>query len=185
MSVQSEINRIKGNVTAALAKIAEKGVTVPDGANSDNLEALIEAISAGGGGYEVTCGIITPAEDTESLSFAHGLSKAPSFVHIFLPAGYSVTTYANTLRTMYYRFGAGSSVNEKFDSYTSRGSTSYYYHENSLLASDDDFIVDDSTVIAPACSFHSATAQVRKWLSGKPYLWICIGGYLLHLPLII
>lgn len=49
MSVQSEINRIKGNVTASLAKIAEKGVTVPDGANSDNLAPLIESIEAGGG----------------------------------------------------------------------------------------------------------------------------------------
>ena len=47
MSVQSEINRIKGNVTAALAKIAEKGVTVPEGANSDNLAALVEAIEGG------------------------------------------------------------------------------------------------------------------------------------------
>ena len=71
MSVQSEINRIKGNVTAALAKIAEKGVTVPDGANSDNLAALIEAISAGGGmetifNHKWEYGSFTPAEDITS-----------------------------------------------------------------------------------------------------------------------
>ena len=72
MSVQSEINRIKGNVTAALAKIAEKGVTVPDGANSDNLEALIESSEAGGGGvqlqynrlYPAATGTFTPAART-------------------------------------------------------------------------------------------------------------------------
>lgn len=32
---------VQTNVTAALAKIAEKGVTVPDGSTSDDLETLI------------------------------------------------------------------------------------------------------------------------------------------------
>ena len=49
MSIQSEITRISANVTAALAAIARKGVTVPSGSNSDDLEDLIDAISAGGG----------------------------------------------------------------------------------------------------------------------------------------
>ena len=50
MSVQAQIDRISSNVTAALAKIAEKGVTVPSMANSDDLAELIAAIEAGGGG---------------------------------------------------------------------------------------------------------------------------------------
>lgn len=54
MSVQTEIDRISGNVTAALAAIAEKGVTVPDGSNSDALHELILSIQAGGGGDSVT-----------------------------------------------------------------------------------------------------------------------------------
>ena len=56
MSVQAQIDRISSNVTAALAKIAEKGVTVPSMANSDDLAELIAAIEAGGsgGGGEVT-----------------------------------------------------------------------------------------------------------------------------------
>ena len=53
MSVQTQIDRIDGNVKKALAKIAEKGVSVAADANSDDLEALIAAIEAGGGG-EVT-----------------------------------------------------------------------------------------------------------------------------------
>ena len=53
MSVQTQIDRIDGNVKKALAKIAEKGVSVSADANSDDLEALIAAIEAGGGG-EVT-----------------------------------------------------------------------------------------------------------------------------------
>ena len=56
MSVQAQIDRISSNVTAALAKIAEKGVTVPSMANSDDLAELIAAIEVGGsgGGGEVT-----------------------------------------------------------------------------------------------------------------------------------
>lgn len=54
MSIQTQIDRISGNVSAALSAIAEKGVTVPDGSNSDALADLILSIEAGGGGDSVT-----------------------------------------------------------------------------------------------------------------------------------
>lgn len=44
MSIASQISRIAGNVSAALLKIASKGVTVPTGANSDDLANLIDEI---------------------------------------------------------------------------------------------------------------------------------------------
>lgn len=72
MSVQSEITRISGNVTAALAAIADKGVTVPDGSTSDALAGLIASIEAGGylptlpDGYALECGIYIPATDITS-----------------------------------------------------------------------------------------------------------------------
>ena len=44
MSIASQISRIAGNVSAALLKIASKGVTVPTGANSDDLADLIDEI---------------------------------------------------------------------------------------------------------------------------------------------
>lgn len=50
MSIQTQIDRISGNVSAALSAIAEKGVTVPDGSNSDALAELITSIKQGGGG---------------------------------------------------------------------------------------------------------------------------------------
>ena len=50
MSISSEINRISGNVSDALDAIADKGVTVPSGATSDDLADLIAQISGGGGG---------------------------------------------------------------------------------------------------------------------------------------
>ena len=44
MSIASQISRIAGNVSAALLKIASKGVIVPTGANSDDLADLIDEI---------------------------------------------------------------------------------------------------------------------------------------------
>lgn len=44
MSVQTQIERLTANVAAALEAIAAKGVTVPAGANSDNLAELIMLI---------------------------------------------------------------------------------------------------------------------------------------------
>ena len=48
MSIQSEITRISGNVADALTAIAAKGVTVPQGSNSDDLATLIAQIEGGG-----------------------------------------------------------------------------------------------------------------------------------------
>lgn len=50
-NLETKIQRIQTNVTAALAKIAEKGVTVPEGSTSDDLEGLIESIPTVGGEY--------------------------------------------------------------------------------------------------------------------------------------
>lgn len=47
MSISSEITRISGNVSDALTAIANKGVTVPSGSNSDDLADLIGQISTG------------------------------------------------------------------------------------------------------------------------------------------
>ena len=47
MSIQSEINRISGNVSSALSAIADKGVSVPAGAKSDDLATLIGQVETG------------------------------------------------------------------------------------------------------------------------------------------
>lgn len=47
MSIQSEITRLSGNVSDALDAIEAKGVTIPTGANSDDLADLIGQISSG------------------------------------------------------------------------------------------------------------------------------------------
>lgn len=60
MSIQSEINRISGNVADALTAIANKGVTVPSGSNSDDLATLIGQIQQGGGGAGAISIVDTP-----------------------------------------------------------------------------------------------------------------------------
>ena len=46
MSIQTQIDRLSANVTAALDAIASKGITVPAGSNSDNLASLIMEIGS-------------------------------------------------------------------------------------------------------------------------------------------
>lgn len=47
MSISSEITRISDNVSGALDAIESKGVTIPTGANSDDLPSLISSIKTG------------------------------------------------------------------------------------------------------------------------------------------
>ena len=45
MSIQSEIDRISGNVQDTISAIRQTGVAVPSGANSDNLPSLAAALA--------------------------------------------------------------------------------------------------------------------------------------------
>lgn len=45
MSIQSEINRINSNVQSALNAVADTGVSVPEGANSNNLPVAVSALA--------------------------------------------------------------------------------------------------------------------------------------------
>lgn len=83
MSVQSEITRLSDNVTAALAAIAGKGVTVPDGSNSDSLAALIAAIEAGGGSAKFASGSFTPESNHTVADVEHGLGEIPNVYAVF------------------------------------------------------------------------------------------------------
>ena len=49
MSIQSEIDRIKGNVAGAYAAVSGMGGAVPTAQNSENLAGAINSIPAGGG----------------------------------------------------------------------------------------------------------------------------------------
>lgn len=112
MSVQTQIDRISGNVSAALAAIAEKGVTVPDGSNSDALHELILSIEAGGsasGFAKVATGTITPSNNPTSLTARHELGQAPDVAVVYLTTSSfpSSGVYFSIIKTggHYYNFG--------------------------------------------------------------------------------
>lgn len=173
MSIQSELTRLTNAKAAIKTAIEGKGVTVPDATLLDGMAALIESIEAGGGGYEVSVGLITPTEDSTTLSFEHGLSKAPDYVTVFLPSGYSYTTYCNILRTYYKRYGY-MTIGEKWDAYITTNSKSNLQHANGMDATQSAFDINETTVTANECNFVNPSNM--KWMSGKPYLWICISG---------
>ena len=94
MSVQTQIDRISGAVSAALTALSEKGVTVPAGTKVDDLAALISGIEAGGGGGNISMsfGNISPAEQTDELTISHGLGKTPNFFALFIQNSYEGDT---------------------------------------------------------------------------------------------
>lgn len=179
MSIQTELTRITNAKAAIKAAVEGKGVTVPDGTLLDGMAALIESIEAGGGGggdLEMSCGIITPATAMESISWNHGLSKPPDFVLIFLPRGYSFTTYANIVRMQYKKYAYSGNENIGEFAITSRTSTSNLRLENSSTSVDILFTISDTEVIAGPCKFDASNSTTRKFCSGKPYHWICISN---------
>ena len=84
MSIQSEIDRIRGNVNASLRAVAEKGVNVQESDGSNELPSLIASIQTGGI-YVVQIDVITPPT---KITYTAG--------ETFDPAGMVVeATYSN------------------------------------------------------------------------------------------
>lgn len=93
MSVQTEIDRIAGNVAAALTACADKGADVPSGSTSDDLAAIIAAIEAGGGG--AAFGSFTVADITSNIEVTHGLGTPPRLFAV-MPADNSNSAYSTS-----------------------------------------------------------------------------------------
>ena len=95
MSIQSEITRIAGNVTAALTAIGNKGVTVPSGSDSDDLATLIAQIKSG---LEYTTGTWTPTSnvyakgDTCPTISLGTHTEMPAFIALIGPGSVSQST---------------------------------------------------------------------------------------------
>lgn len=85
MSISSEISRISGNVSDALTAIAAKGVTVPQGSNSDDLATLIGSIQTGGG---------TPSATAHTIEF-----ELSDNTDATITAYWDDSAFSDTLRT--------------------------------------------------------------------------------------
>ena len=102
MSIQTQIDRISGNISSALAAIADKGVTVPDGSTSDALAELIASIEAGGSTSvfaKVATGTITPSSSVNSLTIEHGLGQAADITIVYIENA-SKSTIASKLKVV-------------------------------------------------------------------------------------
>lgn len=75
-----QIIRIRENVSAALTAIGAKGVTVPAGANSDDLADLIAQIQTGGGGGPTT-EVVIPEQ---TISVSSGYTLIPNVVEALI-----------------------------------------------------------------------------------------------------
>ena len=162
MGIASDWARIKGNINAALAAIADKGVTVPSGSTSDALAELIAAIEAGGGASvfaKVTKGSVTVGiVNKTTLTIEHGLGQKPDIAILYNPngftqdgitacimlsvgdfanAGYKNSNSASSRRGVY--FGTNASMDR--NSFTVQGKL---YYGNSTSASSVYFESGDS-----------------------------------------
>lgn len=73
------------DIDAAFAALAEKGVTVPDGATSADLDDLIASIVTGGSsGGGIATGYIIPTEDiTGDVDIVHNLGEIPKLAVVY------------------------------------------------------------------------------------------------------
>ena len=189
MSIATDVSRIKGNITAALAAIADKGVTVPDGSTSDALASLIASIEAGGGGYNfdgnprwISSGEFTPA-DTITVNNLDPILFTPSVMdgdqrdwnrgRFFLL--FDATKVNIPSR---YSSPAGASINGvvAIINYAYTYSTRYPNQEYTVY-----FYVGGSYLQVEREYGHSTYDQIsfastsRKFISGHRYCWVAWG----------
>ena len=133
MSIQSEITRISGNVADALTAIGNKGVTVPQGANSDDLADLIGSIASDLTTKTITLnGTYDPDDDN-----ADGYSE----VTVNVANGASMTEVANTYGTELVITSAPGSAPSAtrhtlyFEYEDTTTETEYAYYDDSFISS--------------------------------------------------
>lgn len=172
MSIQTQIDRISGNVSAALSAIAEKGVSVPDGSNSDALHELILSIEAGGGlptGLsKVAFGTVTPSHNVSSVKITHGLGVAPNFAILFgtsgMPSGsyHMIATYVLYKSSSSVTYANASGYNSSND--LSIGGIYKTVSTSSALT--------DTTCTFSKSSYYAGTTSPNAMFSTSLYRWI-------------
>ena len=186
MSVQTQIDRISGAVSAALAALSEKGVEVPAGTKVDGLAALIAAIEAGGGGGgNISWGTFTLTSDTKDYVVTHNLGVVPD---IFLFWMTNQKTSNLTKNELFF----GVNTSESFCDFiggtwcgastimTGTTSTSARYMTTSanVTRQGGNFMtLYGAPGSANATTVKLATSKENYFLcNGFDYVWVAIGG---------
>lgn len=187
MSIQTELTRITNAKAAIKAAIEGKGVTVPDGAKLDALAALVEAISAGGGGtlgeFSVYTGSFTPTEDLDEYTIElgyKGSSSAPvveQFVvlrdAIRTEGGFSASSslvYAVFMTNIKSDYSGGIQT-KGFCGYDSSGSirvTDRSYYANLSWNS------VSSSATPRTMTIYSGDGKIFKLTAGCTYNWLAV-----------
>ncbi len=173
MSVQTQIDRISGNVSAAFAVIAEKGVTVPEGSNSDALAGLIQAIQAGGG--NIVSGSTSWATIPPSIvqtEFVHNLGVAPKLFLIY-PA-FNITSSTNKNIGIHLISTGSLGAISRY----SNGNLRIYSHSKDyVIKSMQDFSASKAGVYADSTKLILMTYldSVFTVYPGDIYNWIAVG----------
>ena len=170
MGIVTDLSRVKSNITAALAAIAEKGVTVPDGSNSDALAELIASIEAGSGGeYIVEEGQFVPTQNVNTYgTIEHSLGVAPFFYGIFLSESSSmnITVSTNTVILVCGYVGGNSYAVGKHlndNSYNAR------FNHSPVIS---DTATTEKYIYAKNITINGSQFM---YIAGKTYKWIAIG----------
>jgi len=202
MSIQSEITRLSGNVSDALDAIEAKGVTIPTGANSDDLANLIGQITGGGGGGSLTQdqdgylvvpttggstpsgleyeeGTYTPSTDETNpeIFFTNTHTQLPAFVLI------ADSTGERNIGSPQY----GGTMIANFESFTGypliASSSNYVVAYTRYVASNNGAYTGASQAVGNSTisdymtttSFKpSVSSTTRFWKAGVPYKWIAV-----------
>lgn len=171
MGIASDWARIKGNINAALAAIAEKGVTVPDGSNSDALAGLIASIQAGGasGLAKVATGTVTISYPKLSeLEIAHGLGVAPDFAMLY--AETSVFDKSGIMGAIIFKLSDGHDLYINAGKYS--GNTRGVYF--SSMSNWTDTNLDDTkvTFTSELIMSGSSSSKTVNFDTNSTYRWI-------------
>lgn len=162
MSVQSEITRISGNVTAALAAIADKGVIVPDGSTSDALAGLIASIEAGGGA-KASRGTFVPSSDVNlstEVAVEHNSGFIPDIYFLFSASSKALLFVGGKYKCIF--------PGDERDEY---GAAYSLQKDNYSLQS-----VNIANFPASETIFYVRSGYSHKMYAGVEYLWYAIGG---------
>ena len=175
MSIQTQIDRISRNVSAALSAIVEKGVTVPDGSTSDALAELITSIKAGGG--NIASGSISWATAPINLvqtEFMHNLGVVPKLFLIHPTFDITSSTQKNIGIHLISTGSLGA-----ISRYSNRSIKIYSDFSQYVMKSMQDFPVSetDAGVYADSTKliFRTYLDSVFTVNPGDIYNWIAVG----------
>ena len=175
----------------ALTAIGNKGVAVPQGANSDDLATLIAAITGGSGGLEYETGTYEPSADTsgEKILFANTHSEAPAFIMMVDATGTANTTTNTNMTFIWFDYYKLYRIGLPWSSSAFRYATAFYIYRASSATA--------LTQGATHCAYNSDNAgsgainyprfwtdelgftpnsasTSRYWRAGRTYKWIAI-----------